>query len=337
MKRIILLSITVITLFSCSNTFVEDGDDFFYIRRGNANMPVWVRGNSSSSVYIVILYGGPGGSSTAYWGTETFTLLEEQYRIVYWDQRSSGFATGTSTADEMTPEGVALDTDLLIDVINNNYTPSDIFLYGHSWGGLVGTQYLSNSGRQSKITGWIEVSGAHDWPLGMELSYNYMHDYAASRPDWAEILAWYDENPLESWNTFIPTSWSQHTEYIWEAYGYVSEDYCDEVIAKMSSSDINIHDVMNYTPSWSWFTLLPKVWEYDSSVNMDRILLPSKIIWGRRDGILPVALAQDAYDSLGTPDSDKSITILENSAHWIVDEEGREMFETIRNFIDSYS
>lgn len=328
-RRIILafgIIMLIIILTACENPFLSTDDDvFFHISRKNANMPVWIRGNSDSKIYLVILYGGPGGSSTGYWGTDAFELLEKEYRVVYWDQRSSGFSTGTSSKAEMTPEEVALDTDLLINVINKLYSPADIFLYGHSWGGLVGTTYLKNSQRQAKITGWIEVAGAHNWPLGMELSYNYMRNHAdkktqaaESSPDekkkWSKILTWYDKNPLNTWNTTIPSAWSKHVEYVWEAYGYVSEEFCDSTIDKISSSIIHVHDLMNYTPTWSWFTLMPKVWEYDASPGMENITLPTKLIWGINDGILPKELAQDAYDRLGTSPANKSITILPNSA-----------------------
>lgn len=38
-----------------------DGD-FFYVENNEAQMPVWVRGNENSEVFIIHLHGGPGGS-----------------------------------------------------------------------------------------------------------------------------------------------------------------------------------------------------------------------------------------------------------------------------------
>ena len=117
----------------------------------------------------------------------------------------------------------------------------------------------------------------------------------------------------------------------------MSEEHYERVIDKMNSADTIVHLEMNYAPIWSWFTLVPKVWTFDASPGMENITLPAKIIWGINDGILPVALAQDAYDRLGTPAAHKSISILPNSSHWIVDEEGKDFFDIIKAFIETYS
>jgi len=37
--------------------------DFFYLVNKNAQMPVSVRGNTSSGIFVVFLHGGPGGTA----------------------------------------------------------------------------------------------------------------------------------------------------------------------------------------------------------------------------------------------------------------------------------
>ena len=38
--------------------------DYFWVERNNAVMPVWVRGNIDSGVFIIHNHGGPGSSGT---------------------------------------------------------------------------------------------------------------------------------------------------------------------------------------------------------------------------------------------------------------------------------
>ena len=68
---------------------------------------------------------------------------------------------------------------------------------------------------------------------------------------------------------------------------------------------------------------------------MSAILVPTLITWGRHDGILPVALAQQAYDALGTAPQGKSVVVFEDSAHSPYAEEPDRWLEAVTTFIDA--
>jgi pimeloyl-ACP methyl ester carboxylesterase len=72
------------------------------------------------------------------------------------------------------------------------------------------------------------------------------------------------------------------------------------------------------------------------SDQMFKITIPTLILWGQHDGILPVDLAQDAIDHLGTPTNDKSVYIFQNSAHSPNREEPTIFNEKMRSFIEQY-
>jgi pimeloyl-ACP methyl ester carboxylesterase len=96
---------------------------------------------------------------------------------------------------------------------------------------------------------------------------------------------------------------------------------------------------MSFSTQWAWFNdRNPPLWEsqYDATAAiMDRITLPSLIVWGRHDGILPVELADDAYERLGTPRSDKSIVIFEDSAHSPMFEQPDAFNRAVIDFIEA--
>jgi len=69
---------------------------------------------------------------------------------------------------------------------------------------------------------------------------------------------------------------------------------------------------------------------------MGLITLPSLIIWGNEDGVIPVAMAQHANDALGTPDTDKTIFILPNAGHYSFYEQPELCAQAIGTFVEKY-
>ena len=69
---------------------------------------------------------------------------------------------------------------------------------------------------------------------------------------------------------------------------------------------------------------------------MHKITIPSMVLWGRHDGTLPLPLAYDAFDNLGTEEDHKELHIFENSAHGCSFEEPDLFVERITGFIEKY-
>jgi pimeloyl-ACP methyl ester carboxylesterase len=101
-------------------------------------------------------------------------------------------------------------------------------------------------------------------------------------------------------------------------------------------------------PVWTWpipiFFILNSnhvlnnfyVSELDLTPQMHKITVPSMILWGRHDGSLPVELAANAYDNLGTAENDKHIYIFEYSSHCPFLEEVDIFIVKVKEFVDKY-
>lgn len=184
-------------LAGCLPPDLRDGDRFFLEHEG-AVLPVWVRGNSDSDTTVVFLHGGPGLSSLTYATNPAHEVLQERYRMVYWDQRGSGAAQGNAVPETMSLEQFVDDTDALIDLVRWRYETDRVFLVGKSWGGALGTAYLLDPDRQAKIHGWIEVDGTHNWEDALSIAVDYMKGYAADEVSsgndidfWTDAQAFY--------------------------------------------------------------------------------------------------------------------------------------------------
>ncbi|HEX5168885.1 MAG TPA: alpha/beta fold hydrolase, partial [Cyclobacteriaceae bacterium] len=318
-----------------------DGDFFYLVNKG-AQMPVSVRGNKASGIFILFIHGGPGGTSLQKIGLPAFNKLEESYAMVYWDQRASGSSQGNSSDKLLTLDQFVEDLDKLVDLIRHKYNNAEIFLMGHSWGGCLGTAYLADNDRQSKIRGWIEVDGAHDNPKGDSLSLSWVSDYAASQIKlshevdfWNYVLNWYAENPD------FTSDQLEHYSFLEKAHGYIfdpdlprsprtfpeySFDYLFNSPADVTAALTNYQHVIKH------FIIS----DIDLTPQMRFITLPSLIVWGKHDGVEPYPMALQALKSLGTMDSNKSILTLNNSAHFGYYEEPEVFSQGIKSFIDKF-
>ena len=141
--------------------------DRFFLENEGATMPVLVEGNTASGVFVIVIHGGPGGDAMIYNTalTSFSDPMETRYAMVYWDQRGSGNASGNYDDDKLIMDQFVDDLDKLITVIEHRYgNELSIFLLGHSWGGALGSAYITTGDNQDRLNGWINVGGVHNFP-----------------------------------------------------------------------------------------------------------------------------------------------------------------------------
>lgn len=74
--------------------------------------------------------------------------------------------------------------------------------------------------------------------------------------------------------------------------------------------------------------------ELNLSARMEKIKIPSLVIWGRHDGVNTMEMGYDAYNSIGGPGyANKELVILENSAHAAHVEEQELFLQAFRDFV----
>ncbi|MDC7225035.1 MAG: alpha/beta hydrolase [Spirochaetales bacterium] len=339
-NTIYILTITLFTILcsGCDQLYNAEDSDFFYVRNDDADMPVWVCGNKDSDVIVLMLHGGPGDTALAYHYMDYISDMEEDFAFAYWEQRAAGSSQGNSDESDFTLDQYIDDLDTVIEVLEYKYDSPTIFLCGHSWGGTLGTAYLLDYTYQAKITGWIELDGGHDLVTGYELSREFVMDYANEKidsgddpdGDYSEMIDWYEENTVMTMDNVLT-----HASYVDDVHGYIPEGETismDTTTYAFFSPANYLQLLMNSSYTVSNFDTT----QMNFVDEMDQIVLPSLILWGESDGILPVDLAQQAYDALGTAEDDKYITTLPNSGHSPVDKDIDLFQETFVEFINNY-
>jgi len=337
----LLVAFLAILLFlgSCGDQLLNDefkGGDWFYLENDGAVMPVWVRGNTSSNVFVVFLHGGPGYTSMDVPVSTAFKELHTEYAFVYFDQRGSGSAQGNARPESFTVEQFVEDLQKLVYLIRHKYNNPTLFLMGHSWGGTLGTAYLLEADNQRYISGWVEIDGGHNSVDGTIHSWEWAVDRAnekiASGVDatyWQNEIKWYANTaPLHK----FPNPLERHVKNIQRLNGYYYNSSNESELILFASPLspfsllINNNNVLGNV-NFETLNLSPE---------MHKIKTPSLVLWGRHDGILPVIMAYDAFDNLGTDNADKYLHIFEYSAHNPMFEEPEDFVVKVKEFIEKY-
>ena len=329
-----LCILSVLIIISCSKD--EQGliQDRFYFRNEGADMPVYVEGNLDSETFIIFLHGGPGGDSHTYnTGIPYFSdLLEEEFVMVYYDQRGSGTSMGKYSSNKLTIEQYMKDLDLLILLIEELYgSDISLFLMGHSWGGTLGTGYLINMNNANKIKGWIEIDGGHNFMAEKQVALrlievgNEQISNDNSVDFWEEVIDYCEK--LDT-NNISDKEISEINKYSYSAEEKLVNDevikYNFETLTlgKYFGGLVDHYFFSPYNPLTSWTNLritssglglFYEATSTDYTNELNKINIPTLFLWGRYDMVIPVSLGEEAYDLIGT--DEKQIFVFEESGH----------------------
>lgn len=333
MKKVMIGFALLFCIQSCN-------ENRFMLRSNGSDMPLYVKGNTNSGVFILFLHGGPGASGFYDEFGKFFSDMESRYALVYWEQRGSGISQGNAQKNSINIPQYHQDIDKVLTLLNHLYNKPKIFLMGHSWGGGLGASYLtySSDNNFNNIRGWIEIDGLHNVQLSFSKSSQFVVNYAKQQiqqnpnSEWQAVLDFYASKTTNDLLYYPNTD--QHAKYVQKCGGYwysKKHNYANlNNIFFSSSTGFDFLSNNNYIHQQSLESFLQPY------INLTKIKIPSLILWGRHDGAIPVELAEDAFNNIGTPASDKSVFIFENSAHSPYIEEKLLFNQKVVEFVNKY-
>ena len=355
MKKIVLyiLSVTLLMISSCSK-YEDPGvgmmDKYYHVKTDGVSLITRVTGKIDSDVALIMTHGGPGGSSQIFRLNKGVTDLEKYYKIVYWDQRGSGMTQGNPKKSSITAEQYAKDQDAIVEFTKQVVGTKKVFLLGHSWGGGLTALYLSEDpSRQDKLKGYIIANGAYNVPGGLSASRQWIINRAKlnilAGKDvnyWKNALQFYEKN-----TQIIADNFLEHASYLGKLNG---ARYNKNVkVQKVYMPKFEL-DAFGKNPFFVGYNITYKGESVYTALNLTnelyKIKLPTHIVWGKHDGLLPehkepgdeneTDLVDDFINNVGTAPSQLSFTEYTNSAHEPMAEEEAKFTQDIRNFIEKY-
>ncbi len=343
MRFTVFIVFLLLVGYSCQKeqiTFGTDVSDTFYLDNANASMRVLVEGNTLSRVFIIVVHGGPGESSYFYNTDYISDHLENKYSLVYWDQRNSGASQGNSNSDNLNLPQMTEDLKKLVQLIKGRYGQnSDVFILGHSFGGLLASSFMTTGNYQSMVKGWIVVDGSHNYPLNDTLTRKALMTAAEQQitlndhvSEWRSILSYCNSH---TGNFTIGESQQL------EAFAEDAETYIEGVkefdVAQIVKSNLFKKDwpltsiLFNYLFS-SGSDFIKDLYKTEFSSSLNKINSPTLLLYGQYDFICPKELGMDIYNRINT--SDKKMVISPISGHNLMSQDEELFCREVEQFLE---
>lgn len=341
----IVLLVFSVCFISCEQDDPLNVEDILYVERNGAQTAAQIFGNVASQNFLLILHGGPGGAGITYRTNAMENSIENDYAVVYYDQRGQGMSQGHLNKENLTTEEIAKDIDALIAVLRQKYgAKSQIFLLGHSWGGYLGSYYLLDEKRQENIKAWIEVDGAHDFPM-MFAEQKILYDSIAKQQiDRGNNTAYWEEI-VENISDIDPEDLSEEDRFYLNGEAYTAEGILlqDDVL-NIPSVDLNLikYQYIDYniltafsTGQYANNVLLDQgLLESSLTEELHKIKIPTLLLWGSYDLVVPPALGESALENLGS--EEKSLVYFERSGHSPMYYEELEYISILKDFLETH-
>lgn len=329
-----------LTFLSCGKDEFWTEGAYYHLEHKEAILPIWVKGDIDSGVFLFTIHGGPTAASGHEFALSPgFKELEKDVAVVYWDQRESGIAQGKPQDDGHTLQQYTEDARLVLQFIQEKYAPKDIFLLGHSWGGAIGHTLLLDESIQNQLSGWILVDGMSNDPKEMAEMKRWTLQKADSLISvgervafWENAKRWFEQNPSYSSMSKPPYQFAIAAGGdLYDSQRYLDSakiDFIQIALKSPFSTDYLFSQVKGTKVDYTGWTVADQI---------NKVKLPSLIIWGRHDGIIPVTLAYDCYSGYGSPEEDKQLAIFDYSAHSPHFEEPITFANRVKGFIEKYA
>lgn len=165
-----------LTLFVFNNLLAQQKvKEFYYVEPKTKNLPVFIRGNIESKKVLLYVQGG-GAENGIDFGLSDYpkwkNTLEKEVAIAYFDQRGLNRSVKKIDTSKINSQQVLKDIIIIAESIKEKYQ-ADIYLFGHSMGGVDVLRCLSSF---PKETSFIKSGIVFNTPITSDFSperYNY--------------------------------------------------------------------------------------------------------------------------------------------------------------------
>ena len=325
---------------ACTRTETSTYDQFF-LRNDGADLNVEINGNIASDVFIILLHGGPGGGSYNYNAGYYAQELEEDYAMVYLDQRGNGASTGNYDREDLTLTQNSEDIKALVDLLKARYGDDiSMFLAGHSWGGMTSAHALIHTDIQDDLKGWLDIDGVHDF-LKNDIEAVKLFQEVAANEIAEDNNVTYWEEVLERVNEIDTLDISVEDSGYLNATGFDAERFLD--LGEDETGVVDLPYLLG-APGLSLASFLSNrfgnpILNEDSENNpltdrLNEITIPCLFMWGQFDFVVPPAMGVCAFEAVIT--EEKELIIYEVSGHSPMTNEPIKFTEDFKAFIEEY-
>jgi proline iminopeptidase len=278
---------------------------------GGIKQRLWFRGIDVDQPAVILLHGGPGTSEAALF--RRFNAdLENEFLMVYWEQRGTGRSYRASIPPRsMTIDQFVRDLDDVVELVRARFNKGQVVLLGHSWGSAIGLLYASL--HPGKVAAYVGVGQVADMREGERLSYEFALREASRRgdDDAVKALQSIGAPPHAVDEMLASRKWVER--FGGSFHGNLSKGKL--IAAALQTDEANLVDLIRFGQG-NRFSL-NHLWDEFSALDIDdrltRFDTPIVFMLGRHDWQVPAVLAARYFDRIHAPT--KRLVWFEQSAH----------------------
>jgi pimeloyl-ACP methyl ester carboxylesterase len=288
------------------------------IKLGGIDQYLIIRGVDSTKPVMLFLHGGPGSPEIAFM-KETNTSIENDFVMVYWEQRGAGKSYSKDIPTEsMNIAQFVSDTHDLSLILAKRFKKDKIYLMGHSWGSMLGI--LAAYKYPELYYAYFGIGQICDQYKGEQIALEWAKDQARQKND---------KEAIKTLNALSFPDSSASMEKWWE-YVKPERDYVNKFgggpthgitgmwpLIKMvlNANEYTFKDKINFMSGsmFSLKTLWLEVVHKNLFNEIDSMQIPVYIFHGKHDYTVPYPVSKEFYEQLKAPK--KEFFTFENSAH----------------------
>jgi len=290
-----------------------------------------IRGTDITKPVMLFLHGGPGSPEYAFMKA-TNLALENDFVMVYWEQRGAGKSYSKEIPDEsMNLNQFISDTRELSEYLAKRFNQGKIYIMGHSWGSFLGI--LTAFHYPELFHAYFGVGQVCHQYKGEHISYEWVKEQAQLNNDEKAInglskISFPDSlSDINAWKDFLMIERNYVTQY---GGGVTHEMKGMWPVVKMvlNLKEYTFREKIMFMPAslYSLEHLWLEVINKNLFNEIDSMQIPVYIFQGKFDYQTPYSVAKDFYDQLNA--TEKDFFTFEKSAHSPLMEEV-EKFNTI--------
>jgi len=350
-KLNLFLGLICFLTISCETNHKTDEEVFIPVEK--SELYARLIGNSKGPI-VVNLHGGPGGYS-GFDHEFNRKHLEEDYLIVYLDQRGCGKSKEENDFSMLNMKQAVKDLDAVIGWISEKYPDRKINLLGGSWGGTLGLLYMIE--HQDKINSFICASGKADgiYPIKdlIDFERNLAMEKLNSTNEQDSVRKY--QAMINKLNEIAESNWDSLYDDVtllkftypeklgFNVYWANKQALAEAVKLGKDSAYYKRakYSKKQFEEALRKGELVNQAFRNDSEYNhlnilseLSRIQKPVLVLQGDQDRAIGPKQAQMIYNSLvNVPDDKKAIHILHNAAHNLNMEAEKEYYGYVKAFL----
>jgi proline iminopeptidase len=303
---LIILTLFYSLLISCTSSSTSPKEGFIDVKGGK----VWYRINGTGTKpALVLLHGGPGSSS---YGLENLKELSNDRPVIFIDQLGCGRSSRITDTSLMTIENYVEQ----LEQIRTALHLENFYLYGHSWGTMLGIDYyIKYPSHIKSIIFSSPLFSTESWTKDADTLIASLPDSVQKNIRVNEKNKTYDNTAYQDAVTLYYKNFLRRTER--------TKGQADT--AKLFSGS-NVYEFM-WGPSE--FTATGNLLKYDRLAFLATIKVPTLLVAGEFDEARPSTIQH--FQTM-IPGSE--FKMIKNSGHATMQDNKEEYLATLKAFLD---